>query len=399
LKAWAKDPNGKQIFWLNGHAGSGKSAIAQSFAQFLYSQDKLGASYFCSYTSELKSDPKTIIPAIAYQLTRSKHPAAPNYRKEILRAISANPDVAWSALRYQIQELLVQPVKETGLEAIVIIDALDEYKDDGTLALFLTILDGAISQLPTIRFCITSRPEVHIRMGFRMSHLEPITQTVLLCDIGAASADHDIGVYLSKTLSQTARYRSNLDLPAEWPIQDEIDELVVKCGGQFIMARFIVKVIDSVHYDPRNQLKKLLRNMDSSKYEGFAGLDAFYQSTLNGIYPRSDDSYFKKLRAIFGLLAVTQEHTLNFDTIAETLGMPELTVRITVRTLHSLMNLPHNENDKRPVRFHHWSFPDFLSDPTRCTDKRFAINRDEHLEAAQRCAEILERKSKFQASA
>ena len=45
LQAWAADPNEKQIFWLNGHAGSGKSTIAQSFAELLRIEGLLGASF------------------------------------------------------------------------------------------------------------------------------------------------------------------------------------------------------------------------------------------------------------------------------------------------------------------------------------------------------------------
>src|SRR5947208_992994 len=43
---WAKDRNGKPIFWLNGMAGTGKSTIARTVAQLFADYDQLGASFF-----------------------------------------------------------------------------------------------------------------------------------------------------------------------------------------------------------------------------------------------------------------------------------------------------------------------------------------------------------------
>jgi len=38
----------QRIFWLNGLAGTGKSTIAQTFAEMAFADGKLGASFFCS---------------------------------------------------------------------------------------------------------------------------------------------------------------------------------------------------------------------------------------------------------------------------------------------------------------------------------------------------------------
>jgi hypothetical protein len=48
LERWLDDEQDKHVFWLNGLAGTGKSTIAQTFAEMSFADGKLGASFFCS---------------------------------------------------------------------------------------------------------------------------------------------------------------------------------------------------------------------------------------------------------------------------------------------------------------------------------------------------------------
>ena len=45
----------------------------------------------------------------------------------------------------------------------------------------------------------------------------------------------------------------------------------------------------------------------------------------------------------------------------------------TLRSLHSLLLVPDPDRTGDPVRVFHKSFPDFLTDPGRCTDPRFFV--------------------------
>jgi adenylylsulfate kinase-like enzyme len=47
LQRWSTDPAAHRIFWLDGMAGTGKSAIARSFCRFLHENSLLGGSFFC----------------------------------------------------------------------------------------------------------------------------------------------------------------------------------------------------------------------------------------------------------------------------------------------------------------------------------------------------------------
>lgn len=61
--------------------------------------------------------------------------------------------------------------------------------------------------------------------------------------------------------------------------------------------------------------------------------------------------------------------------LLETCGTPSR-ISNTLRSLHSLLLVPASEVD--PIRVFHKSFPDFLTNPGRCKDKRFFVDPSLH---------------------
>jgi hypothetical protein len=76
LENWLNDEQDKRVFWLNGLAGTGKSAIAQTFAETSFADGKLGASFFCSRDFDERSNLRSILPTLAFQLAH-RYPALP----------------------------------------------------------------------------------------------------------------------------------------------------------------------------------------------------------------------------------------------------------------------------------------------------------------------------------
>ena len=70
IEHWAGDFDKSPIFWLNGLAGTGKSTIAQTIAERLFTNDCLGASFFCSRGFEDRSNLQLIFPTLAFQLAQ-----------------------------------------------------------------------------------------------------------------------------------------------------------------------------------------------------------------------------------------------------------------------------------------------------------------------------------------
>ena len=68
LEQWLKNEQDHRIFWLNGLAGTGKSTIAQTFAEISFADGMLGASFFCSRDFEGRNNLQAIFPTLAFQL-------------------------------------------------------------------------------------------------------------------------------------------------------------------------------------------------------------------------------------------------------------------------------------------------------------------------------------------
>lgn len=99
IKAWAGQPDAKSIFWLNGVAGTGKSTIAYTIAQWLSSQGPntaatLGASFFFKRGEADQSSAALFFPTIADQLSRT----IPGLKTPVKQALLTNPSICSKAL-------------------------------------------------------------------------------------------------------------------------------------------------------------------------------------------------------------------------------------------------------------------------------------------------------------
>jgi hypothetical protein len=56
VELWTRDPSRPPIYWLNGLAGTGKSTIAQTIAERMFADRRLGGSFFCSRDSADRSN-------------------------------------------------------------------------------------------------------------------------------------------------------------------------------------------------------------------------------------------------------------------------------------------------------------------------------------------------------
>jgi len=68
IEDWEVDDKNKRVYWLNGGAGTGKSTIAQTFAERSSANGRLGASFFCSRDFDDRSNIHLIFPTLAFHL-------------------------------------------------------------------------------------------------------------------------------------------------------------------------------------------------------------------------------------------------------------------------------------------------------------------------------------------
>ncbi|KAG6846638.1 hypothetical protein H0H93_012695, partial [Arthromyces matolae] len=384
LEAWAHDPSAKRVFWLNGHAGSGKSTIAQSFCRQAFSDGKLGASFFCSRDSEARSDLDMIFPTLAFQLACQ----FPGISPHIVKNLKTRPDVAHESLNAQLEKLIIEPLEQqSSLSILIAIDALDECKDTHPSSIILHLLSLHIHRVPHVKWFITGRPEPPIRQGFRTFDEKELTKTLVLQDVSPSDIKHDISLYLSTRLSDVGKNRSGLDLPSIWPTDNEIEDLTVKCNGLFIFASTAVRYISSPINTPDVILSRLCHE-SSSPEQGAFGLDKLYTDVLERGYLNAPREFKTILGAI--VLAVTP---IPVDDLAILLNLKAKIITDRLRMLHAILRVPHS-NDS-PVLMYHKSFFDYITNNSRCTNSEFYLNPSiEHGALAYHCLRMMNRNLK-----
>ena len=155
IERWLHGEQVQRVFWLNSSAGTGKSTIAQTFAETSFADGRLRASFFCSRGFEDRSNLQAIFLTLAFQLVYWY----PLFRKELLPVLKANPDVGRESLCSQMEKLVVGPLKATHIPTLIIIDALGECKDEQPASAILSILSRYVGEIPTVKFFITGQPE------------------------------------------------------------------------------------------------------------------------------------------------------------------------------------------------------------------------------------------------
>lgn len=90
LLAWADDPASAPVFWLSGRAGTGKTAVCETFCTQLSNRGLLGASFFCSIKDQDLSDVHLIIPTLAKALAAT-YPRFGDVLADILESLSQDP--------------------------------------------------------------------------------------------------------------------------------------------------------------------------------------------------------------------------------------------------------------------------------------------------------------------
>jgi len=372
LEHWLKDKQDHRVFWLNGLAGTGKSTITQTFAEISFADGKLGASFFCSRDFEDRSNLQAIFPTLAFQLAHRYPP----FREELLRVLRYNPTVGRESLSSQMEKIIVGPLKPTQIRTLIIIDALDECKDEEPASAILSVLSRFVDRIPNVKFFVTGRPEPWIRSGFRLKSLRSLTEVLRLHDVERSSVDSDIKLFFRIQLTNIAKTRSDCNFTQDWPNPSDINILCEKAAGFFIYASMAVKFVAFKNRIPTEQLDKIVSLPQNTTHEGRSGIDLLYAQVLEQSVDDMDEDAeetYSHFRTVVGAVL------LAFNPLSTT-GLSDLvkvsSVSTTLRSLHSLLLVPENTED--PIRAFHKSFPDFLTDPARCKDDRFFVEPGVH---------------------
>ena len=367
IEIWARDFDRSSVYWLSGLAGTGKSTIAKTIAERLFADGQLGASFFCSRDFEDRRNLQLIFPTLATQLARKYT----EFRSVLTPLIQSDPDIAYESLYDQMKKLIVQPLNESGISTVIVIDALDECEDEEPASATLSVLGRLVSEIPKVKFFLTGRPESRISEGFRLPLLAEITDVFILHEVEPDQVGSDIRLFFKTSFLELAGRRRGLD---GWPTGEQLDRLCERAAGLFVYAAATFKFIDNNTWDPRERLDTLLQSQKIGDHEG-RSLDSLYTTILRAAFGDEKPEYDAKIRSVLGAV-ILAANPLSPSTIATLLGFNAEGVSPLLSSVNSLLILPEDSN--HPVRPFHKSFPDFTTDPTRCTNPRFHISPPDH---------------------
>ncbi|KAF9786447.1 hypothetical protein BJ322DRAFT_1191700 [Thelephora terrestris] len=383
---WAHEFHKPPVYWLNGLAGTGKSTIAQTFAEKMFADGKLGASFFCSRDFEDRSNLQSIFPTLAVQLARRYT----EFRSIFIPLVRSDPGVAHESLYGQMNKLIVQPLLKSAISTVIVIDALDECKDNEPASAILSVLGQFVTKIPKVKFFITGRPELRIRKGFRLPLLADATDVFVLHEVEPSQINNDIRLFFRHSFSEP---KGNSRVPDDWPTEEQLNILCDRAGGLFVYAVATVRFIDLKNKNPKRQLDRLLQSPENSAFEGKTKfrvnttLDLLYMTILHEAFGDDDPEDDPKVRSILGAV-VLSANPLSPSTIAVLLGLDAEDVMPLLSSIHSLLVCW--EDIDHAVRPFHKSFPDFIVDSARCTNPRFWVSPpDQHAELLIGCLETL----------
>ena len=384
IELWTRDPKKLPVYWLNGLAGTGKSTIAKTIAERIFADGQLGASFFCSRDFEDRSNLRLIFPTIAVQLARKYT----EFRSVFIPLVQSDPGVTRESLYNQMDKLIVHPLRASRISTVIVIDALDECKDQEPASAILSVLGRFMSEIPGVKFFLTGRPEPRIREGFRLTQLVGVTDILVLHEVESSQVNSDIRRFFESSFSELAQRRTGL---GGWPEEAQLDLLCERAAGLFVYAVATTKFIDRIS-TPRKQLDLLLQSESTdregkTRFNATTTLDSLYTSILQEAFRDEGPEDNPNILSILGVVVLVANPLSPFS-IATLLGLDPEDVTSVLLQVHSLLAL-HEDDANSPIRPFHKSFPDYITSSTRCINQRFYIPPHHHLEILAGCLRLM----------
>ena len=355
---WANDRSltSPRVFWLTGHTGSGKTTIAYTIAKRFESDNAnqhtvLGGNFLCNRLFEETQSQHRIIPTIAYQLAHK----CKSYANAL--HITDKFDAVGHDVSGQMKGLLVEPwqlseaVRYPEPSYLIIIDALDEIKDDGGrifLGNLLITINGY--DLRGFKFLVTSRSDPKLVAIFKSFASEAVCRR--LQDVPIEEAASDIETYLKTELPELAG-------------SSELAELQRRASGLFIYAASAVKYLTSRESITVGEQTDMLNNFLSKSYKPTSSsdptflIDELYRQIMYDAFSNvSGEPLARQLRILYTFLCTSERTSASMVCALVSDGGGKLECAGAESVLRNLHSVLHTQDER--VFWYHSSFPDFI---------------------------------------
>jgi len=358
LDTWASNANSSKVYWMVGMAGIGKSTIAHTFCENLEAKNILGGSFFASRASEKTRNARLIIPVIAHALAR----ASPPIKVEVVKAIEDDPTLAeptYININEQFKQLVYNPLRTTAgvgdkRYKVVVIDAVDECANLEVVAAFIKLVLEWASKIP-LKIFLASRDEYRIRNAFGSTD----SIRFYLHEIEKDVVENDIRKYL-----ETSFARIKDDDSEEWPSSSELSSLVARSGTLFIYAATAVRYITNGGKNYKSRLSAMVIYGQKSINKFETDINSLYVHVLEKACEGKELHEVDHMRDLLSI-TVFLRNPLPMEAITSL--SDESNAHSYLSPLSPVIHIP--DQPGAVVAPFHASFPDFITNPDRCSPK------------------------------
>ncbi|GKZ94884.1 hypothetical protein AnigIFM59636_008615 [Aspergillus niger] len=322
-----------------------------------------------------------------------------------IRKALDDPTIPSKSLREQFDKLMLQPLLAVGHgeamgSIVIVIDALDECEPEKDVEIILDLLPKVEKATNmTIRFFLTSRPEIPIRFGFDQIDKSKYQNTILQ-NLDEDVIKHDIALYLKEEFLKIQQRRRH-DLPPGWPGEERVEALAIMACPLFIFAATVCRFVADSHFDPDERLRKFSTSSTGSK------MDGTYRPVLNQLLVQDAtdrNELIEEFQRIIGVI-ILLANPLSLSSLAELLlGTSEHDssidlerhISVYLEFFYSVLSIP--SDPKLPIRTLHLSFHDYLVDDRtkdrEATSRFWVDKRAKHELSANQCLTVMGRSLK-----
>lgn len=378
IDSWFRVMDRENILWLNGVAGSGKSAIAHTVASTLHRDNRLASSFFFNLSDPSLNTAQSFVTTIARDIA-AVYPAV---AEDIRMAVESDPSLAGASVLRQFEAFVADPLQRLALERplLIVIDALDETIEDKSNLPLLEILRDELPKLSSkLRILVTSRPTRIMKQYLsNQDHIK-----VHSIDIDTAENQSDVAAYIDSQLRSQAMCSM---MGLSYPDEALIVELKVQAEGLFIWIVTICKYLH-IAYQPRAKLMILLSKSRTRGLPPTKKMDGLYGVIMEACGDWDDEDFVRDYKLVMGAImaakrplsisALQAMHNVDGVTMLSPKDLLERFGSVIVRLT----------DDQEPIRILHLSFREFVTDSAANDDqtRKFHVSEKIH---SERLAEL-----------